>query len=145
MNLLTVRPHHWVTWQEAPAGPASMAISRNPWRTATSSRKAPRLGGIMKIAMLLPAVAAVVVYGAAPSLASTPARAGQQPATPNSCIEANNGDFNACNVGNSGRGDLPYSPIATPNSCIERNHGDFNACNVGNSGRGDLPYRPTSR
>jgi len=29
--------------------------------------------------------------------------------TPNDCIRINEGDFNACNVGNSGRGDLPYS------------------------------------
>ena len=43
-------------------------------------------------------------------------------------------------LGNSGRGDLPYQPTTyTPNDCIRLNHGDFNACNVGNSGRGDLP------
>jgi hypothetical protein len=102
---------------------------------------------IVKIGTVLPAIAAFLVFGAAPlpALASTPARAGQQPATPNSCIELNMGDFNGCNVGNSGRGDLPYRPIATPNSCIELNTGDFNGCNVGNSGRGDLPYRPPSR
>jgi hypothetical protein len=29
-------------------------------------------------------------------------------ASPNRCIEINHGDWNACNVGNSGRGDLPY-------------------------------------
>jgi roadblock/LC7 domain-containing protein len=31
--------------------------------------------------------------------------------TPNDCIRVNGGDFNACNVGNSGRGDLPYRPV----------------------------------
>lgn len=30
--------------------------------------------------------------------------------TPDDCIRVNGGDFNACNVGNSGRGDLPYRP-----------------------------------
>lgn len=28
--------------------------------------------------------------------------------TPNDCVRANGGDYVACNVGNSGRGDLPY-------------------------------------
>lgn len=32
--------------------------------------------------------------------------------TPNECILANGGDYNACNVGNSGRGDLPYRPVS---------------------------------
>jgi roadblock/LC7 domain-containing protein len=32
--------------------------------------------------------------------------------TPNDCIKLNGGDFNACNVGNSGRGDLPYRPAS---------------------------------
>ena len=96
---------------------------------------------------VLPALAAVLVFGAAPfpALASTPAREGLQPATPSSCIELNDGDFNACNVGNSGRGDLPYGRTATPNSCIVLERGDFNACNVGNSGRGDLSYQRTAR
>jgi hypothetical protein len=31
--------------------------------------------------------------------------------TPNQCIRLNGGDYNACNVGNSGRGDLPYQPL----------------------------------
>lgn len=31
--------------------------------------------------------------------------------TPNECIRINGGDYNACNVGNSGRGDLPYLPV----------------------------------
>lgn len=66
------------------------------------------------------------------------------PNTPNQCMRVNGGDFNACNVGNSGRGDLPYRSVTkpyTPNDCIRVNGGDFTACNVGNSGRGDLPYR----
>jgi roadblock/LC7 domain-containing protein len=36
--------------------------------------------------------------------------------TPNDCIKLNGGDFNACNVGNSGRGDLPYRPVDTSGS-----------------------------
>jgi hypothetical protein len=100
----------------------------------------------MKIAATLPAVAAVLVLGATtPSPAWPPPQNSPQPATPNSCIMVNHGDWNACNVGNSGRGDLPYQPIATPNSCIALNHGDWNACNVGNSGRGDVPYLPITR
>ena len=31
--------------------------------------------------------------------------------TPDECIRINGGDYNACNVGNSGRGDLPYRPV----------------------------------
>jgi hypothetical protein len=100
---------------------------------------------MMKLRTALPAVTAVLVFGAAPALASAGPSNPSRPTTPNSCIELNHGDYNACNVGNSGRGDLPYRLVPTPNSCIELNHGDFNACNVGNSGRGDLPYRPVSR
>lgn len=56
----------------------------------------------------------------APTLASgmssrqDPARSGSTVVrtwTPNDCIRLNGGDFNACNVGNSGRGDLPYQPV----------------------------------
>jgi hypothetical protein len=64
----------------------------------------------MIIATILPTVAAVLVFGAAPSLASTPSRHNDHRVTPNTCIKLNHGDFNACNVGNSGRGDLPYRP-----------------------------------
>lgn len=32
-------------------------------------------------------------------------------ASPSRCIEVNGGDWNACNVGNSGRGDLPYRVV----------------------------------
>ncbi len=93
----------------------------------------------MKIRIVL--AAAVIAFGATPSLASAPPNDTSPPTTPNACIELNQGDWNACNVGNSGRGDLPYRVITdTPNACIERNQGDWNACNVGNSGRGDLPY-----
>ena len=101
----------------------------------------------MKVGTVLSTGAAALVFGAAPfvSLAPAQARDSQESATPNSCMERNHGDFTACNVSNSGRGDLPYRPIATPNSCIERNHGDFDACNVSNGGRGDLSYRPTLR
>jgi hypothetical protein len=100
---------------------------------------------LMKIRTALPAVV-VLVFGAAPALASAPRSDTVHPNTPNTCIERNQGDWNACNVGNSGRGDLPYKPVMqTPNACIARNQGDWNACNAGNSGRGDLPYLLPSR
>ena len=38
---------------------------------------------------------------------------GGQASTPNGCIVLNGGDYNACNVGNSGRGDLPYGRVRT--------------------------------
>jgi hypothetical protein len=88
------------------------------------------------------AVAALAAAGTAYATASA-ATPNRQPITPNQCIRLNGGDYNACNVGNSGRGDLPYRRVAnTPNDCIKLNRGDYNACNVANSGRGDLPYRP---
>ena len=62
------------------------------------------------------------------------------PKTPNGCIQLN-GDYNACNVGNSGRGELPYGHLAgpyAPNDCIRVNGGDYTACNDGRRG---LPRR----
>lgn len=32
--------------------------------------------------------------------------------TPNDCVQMNQGDYVACNVGNSGRGDLPYHSVS---------------------------------
>jgi hypothetical protein len=99
----------------------------------------------MKTKTALLGLGVALIVSAAPALASTPSTT-TPPATPNSCIELNHGDANACNVGNSGAGNLPYKPVvtppATPNTCIELNHGDANACNVGNSGAGNLPYKP---
>jgi hypothetical protein len=44
-----------------------------------------------------------------PSHRPAPTPAVSRPAnTPDRCIRLNAGDYNACNVGNSGRGDLPY-------------------------------------
>jgi hypothetical protein len=95
----------------------------------------------MKIRTVLPAVAVVLVFGAAPSLASASPSDTLRSDTPDSCIALNQGDWNACNVGNSGRGDQLHRSITnTPNVCIALNQGDWNACNVGNSGRGDLLY-----
>ena len=101
----------------------------------------------MKIRTVLPAVAFVLVFSATPCLASAPRSNTLRPNSPNTCIERNHGDWNACNVGNNGRGNRPYKPATpyTPDECIKRNHGDWNACNVGNSGRGDRPYLPPSR
>jgi hypothetical protein len=53
---------------------------------------------------------AVALLCSAPAAASA-AGASAKPATPNSCIELNHGDWNACNVGNSGAGNRPYRPI----------------------------------
>ncbi|MCW2492768.1 MAG: hypothetical protein JWN47_2132, partial [Frankiales bacterium] len=55
----------------------------------------------MKVRTVLPAVAAVLAFGATPSLASAPQSQTLRSDTPNSCIALNQGDWNACNVGNS--------------------------------------------
>jgi hypothetical protein len=62
----------------------------------------------MNIRISLPVLILIALCAAAPSTAS--AQRADPPAggTPNSCIERNAGDWNACNVGNAGRGDLPY-------------------------------------
>jgi hypothetical protein len=89
----------------------------------------------MKIKTVLATTAVVLASGAAPSLASAPQGDSLRSESPDSCIAQNRGDWNACNVGNSGRGEFPYKSVTeSPNACIERNHGDWNACNVGNSG-----------
>jgi hypothetical protein len=76
------------------------------------------------------ALATAVVAFPASSTATPP-----PPSTPNACITVNGGDWNACNVGNSGRGDLPQLPPVgySSNQCISRNEGDWNACNLGGS------------
>jgi roadblock/LC7 domain-containing protein len=91
-------------------------------------------------------VAGVAVLAAAGATCATAAAASTPshgPATPNDCVAVNGGDYTACNVGNTGRGDLPYqsAPWQTPEECVRVNGGDYTACNVGNTGRGDLPYR----
>src|ERR1700710_654078 len=97
----------------------------------------------IKTATLL--VGGVLLCSTAPAWAATPTTT--QPGTPNSCIERNHGDWNACNVGNSGAGNLPYQVSKaprTPDECVKLNGGDWNACNVGNSGAGNLPYLPVA-
>jgi roadblock/LC7 domain-containing protein len=96
---------------------------------------------IMKRARLVPSIGLALAVLAAPSIADAVPMA---VSGPDSCIALNGGDWNACNVGNSGRGDLPYRPVmqSSPDRCIALNGGDWNACAVGNSGRGDLPYLP---
>jgi hypothetical protein len=99
----------------------------------------------MKNKSALLTLVAVLLCSTAPALAATP----EPTSTPDSCIELNHGDFNACNVGNSGAGNLPYRRVSrtpmSPDECIKLNGGDWNACNVGNSGAGNLPYLPISR
>ena len=53
----------------------------------------------------IPALALAAVLAASPAAATA---SPVTPSTPNSCIIANGGDWNACNVGNSGQGDLSY-------------------------------------
>jgi hypothetical protein len=113
----------------------------------SSRRQQPRRLeiGLSRIASKKVVVAAALVVCASGGVAAATAAASPSTAgTPNSCITLNGGDYNACNVGNSGRGDLPYQPVhvSTPNECILANGGDDNACNLGNSGGGDLPYQP---
>jgi hypothetical protein len=99
----------------------------------------------MKLKSPALALGAALLCSAAPALAATPStsRAG----TPNTCIERNHGDWNACNVDNSAAGNRAYQITKaprTPDECIKRNNGDFNACNVGNSGAGNLHYLPVT-
>jgi roadblock/LC7 domain-containing protein len=86
-------------------------------------------------------VAALVLATAVVAFPAASTAAPPSPSTPNACITVNGGDWNACNVGNSGRGDLPYHPPAgySPSQCISRNGGDWIACSVGNRGV-DLTY-----
>ena len=94
-----------------------------PHRSAQPARRRRRVAA---------AVAAVAVAGAAYTTAeaATPNRQPNTPNTPNQCIRLNHGDYNACNVGNSGRGDLPYHRVAyTPDDCIRAQRRDENAWN----------------
>jgi hypothetical protein len=69
------------------------------------------------------------------SLGLTVSAAAAASATPASCVVINDGDWTACNVGHSGRGDLPYLPVQAPAhsvaGCIQANQGDALACRVG--------------
>jgi hypothetical protein len=119
--------------------PSMTVRTLNGSRSDASHRSARHAWSRRRIAA---AVAAVAVAGSVYTTAEA-ATPNRQPNTPSQCIGLNHGDYNACNVGNSGSGDLPYRRVAnTPNDCIRANHGDYNACNVGNSGSGDLPYEP---
>ena len=64
-------------------------------------------------AIVLGAVAFATSTGSGAS-APKPASTSTSPFTPNACIRRNGGDYNACNVGNSGRGDLPYQTVSAP-------------------------------
>jgi hypothetical protein len=78
----------------------------------------------------------LLAFGACAMSAATaaPMAAAASAGTPDTCIHMNGGDWNACDVGNAGRGDVPYVPVLRPHSvalCIQRNHGDAIACRVG--------------
>lgn len=60
------------------------------------------------LAALAGASAAVAIPLSVNASASTPAH---HVMTPNECVQINQGDYVACNVGNSGRGDLPYRTV----------------------------------
>jgi hypothetical protein len=76
-------------------------------------------------------VAGALAIGAAASTAAATA-APLSAGSPDTCISMNGGDWNACNVGNAGRGDLPYVPSRHSVAlCIDRNQGDAIACRVG--------------
>jgi len=76
---------------------------------ALSVPAAPALAGAVPVVDEVPAIACDTDYFTACSGGIDLPYGGV--VTPNSCIELNGGDFNACNVGNSGRGDLPYRPV----------------------------------
>jgi hypothetical protein len=107
-----------------------------------------RTATLLATAMLTLGSLGVATTASAQSTTPTPADSGvSRSHTPDDCIRLNGGDLNACNVDNSGAGDLPYrhATVRTPNDCIRLNQGDYNACNVDNSGAGDLPYMSVSR
>ena len=95
----------------------------------------------MKTTTTALAVAATLLLSAAPSLAApTMDRPGSS--TPNSCIELNKGDWNACNVGNSGAGDKPYRAVgaraaSTSDARVEIDHSAWKAYDRRG---GSLPY-----
>ncbi len=95
----------------------------------------------MKITTTALAIAATLWLSAAPSLAA-PTADHSGPGTPNSCIALNKGDWNACNVGNSGAGDKPYRAVGagatgTPGDRVEVDHSAWNGYNRRG---GSLPY-----
>jgi len=57
------------------------------------------------------ATATVATTTGSQASAPKPASTSTAPFTPNDCVRRNGGDYNACNVGNSGRGDLPYQTV----------------------------------
>jgi roadblock/LC7 domain-containing protein len=79
------------------------------------------------------AIAAVLVAGtstgdavaattsSAPAPAPAPGPATSTDWTPDDCIRLNGGDYNACNVGNSGAGNRPYRPV--PSEVTPPHHG----------------------
>jgi hypothetical protein len=84
----------------------TLARSRSdaPHRSAQHARLRRRI---------VAAVAALAAAGTGYTTASAASAAtpNRQPETPNQCIRLNGGDYNACNVGNSSRGDVPYRPL----------------------------------
>ena len=64
----------------------------------------------MNSTLIAKSLAAATIALASCGVASAAASA-SSPSTPNDCIRINGGDYNACNVGNSGAGDLPYRTI----------------------------------
>jgi len=84
-------------------------LARRAHEAGQSRRRSSRPGRARSWLIALGAAAAAATTGAA--FASASALSPGRPMTPNDCIRINGGDYNACNVGNSGRGDLPYRPV----------------------------------
>ena len=97
--------------------------------------------------------AGVLAIGSAAGAAALPTAAAASAATPDTCIMVNGGDWNACNVGNVGRGGVPYPPALRPHSvalCIDRNQGERSraasgAWTASTRRSPDQPPRPASR
>jgi hypothetical protein len=82
----------------------------------TNSKRIAIAATIVATASTAAALATVSSTGATPPPPGPASSTTSRPWTPNDCIRLNHGDFNACNVGNSGRGDLPYRPVDTSGS-----------------------------
>lgn len=74
-----------------------------------STEHAPATAIRLSLLSVIACAVAACAWGA-PSLSAVSSPV-STPATPNSCIALNGGDYNACNVGNSGRGDLLYRHV----------------------------------
>jgi hypothetical protein len=102
--------------------------------------------------LIVLAVSVFAATGVAYSAVAASPPPSHRPATPNQCIALNGGDYNACNVGNSGRGDLPYAPVTYAGlrpptadrgyKCLRDTGGQNGQCNTA---EGLPPYLPSGK